>query len=427
MDPPVTRSQSNKSKKDNLLSFNSSSQDSGSNRNPHSTPTSSVSVNNSSIFDGLKNIACSLVTTLSEVLSGSPKNQSLSSSLSLNDKRNMVSDMESISHTMTNSLTEFLEKIGCLAGKLAKSFMSMRNDFNNRFLNRAHLSHKAWRFSNIDLRSTFATFPMLSYLQRYPLESKRTHGGLDDVRFIGHIQSCEKLHATTKTNNGKAEIKHGNRNHTLHKLAKSFMSMRNDFNNRFLNRAHLSHKAWRFSNIDLRSTFATFPMLSYLQRYPLESKRTHGGLDDVRFIGHIQSCEKLHATTKTNNGKAEIKHGNRNHTLHKLANYFMQWYLNLLPGVTSDHSETMSPFSRGPNSVDILRQSQTLGTGVNTNTLFNDDDVMNPSSNDEAEEEDNSPRIVIGDYTLEEREMMVKDWFNLNPDYVHSHKSTSEF
>ena len=237
----------------------------------------------------------------------------------------MVSDMESISHAMTNSLTEFLEKIGCLAGKL------------------------------------------------------------------------------------------------------SFMSMRNDFNNRFLNRAYLSHKAWRFSNIDLRSTFATFPMLSNLQRYPLESKRTHGGLDDVRFIGHIQSCEKLHATTKTNNGKAEIKHGNRNHTLHKLANYFMQWYLNLLPGVTSDHSETMSPFSRGPNSVDILRQSQTLGTGVNTNTLFNGDDVINPSSNDEAEEEDNSPRIVIGDYTLEEREMMVKDWFNLNPDYVHSHKSTSEF
>jgi hypothetical protein len=87
----------------------------------------------------------------------------------------------------------------------------------------------------------------------------------------------------------------------------------------------------------------------------------------------------------------------------------------------------MSPFSRGPNSVDILRQSQTLGTGVNTNTLFNGDDVINPSSNDEAEEEDNSPRIVIGDYTLEEKEMMVKDWFNLNPDYVHSHKSTSEF
>ena len=52
--------------------------------------------------------------------------------------------------------------------------------------------------------------------------------------------------------------------------------------------------------------------------------------------------------------------------------------------------------------------------------------MINPSSNDEAEEEDNSPRIVIGDYTLEEREMMVKDWFNLNPDYVHSHKSTSE-
>jgi hypothetical protein len=53
----------------------------------------------------------------------------------------------------------------------------------------------------------------------------------------------------------------------------------------------------------------------------------------------------------------------------------------------------MPPFSRGPNSVDILRQSQTLGTGVNTNTLFNGDDVINPSSNDEAEEEDNSPRI----------------------------------
>ena len=52
--------------------------------------------------------------------------------------------------------------------------------------------------------------------------------------------------------------------------------------------------------------------------------------------------------------------------------------------------------------------------------------MINPSSNDEAEEEDNSPRIVIGDYTLEEREKMVEDWFNLNPDYAHSQKSTLE-
>jgi len=210
------------------------------------------------------------------------------------------------------------------------------------------------------------------------------------------------------------------------KLYISFLSMRYYFNNCIFNRAHLSDKAWRLSNIDLRSTIATLPMLSILQRYPLEYKRSHGGWEEVRFIGHIQSCEKIHATTKTNNGKAETKHSNRNHTLLKLAKYFIQWYFNLLPGVTSDHSETLSPFSRNYNSVDILRQSQTLGTGVNTKTLFNDDDVMNPSSNDEAEEEDNSPRIVIGDYTLEEREKMVKDLFKNNPDYPHFQYSTSE-
>ena len=104
----------------------------------------------------------------------------------------------------------------------------------------------------------------------------------------------------------------------------------------------------------------------------------------------------------------------------------MQWYLNLLPGVTCDHSETLSPFSRGLNSVDILRQSQTLGTGVNTNTLFNSYDVMNPSYNDEDEEEDDSPRIDLGDYTLEEKKKMVNDWFIKNPEYALPQKSTLE-
>ena len=442
----ITRAQS---RREDQLSLNDGSQASESNEVPFSTPESSissnnttifgcfkniarstlkssVSINNNSIFNGLKNVACSLVTTLSEVFYGSSRNQSLSCSLSLNDKRNIVSDMESISHAMNNSLTDFFIKIGYLADKLYISFLSMRYYFNNCIFNRAHLSDKAWRLSNIDLRSTIATLPMLSILQRYPLEYKRSHGGWEEVRFIGHIQSCEKIHATTKTNNGKAETKHGNRNHTLHKLYISFLSMRYYFNNCIFNRAHLSDKAWRLSNIDLRSTIATLPMLSILQRYPLEYKRSHGGWEEVRFIGHIQSCEKIHATTKTNNGKAETKHSNRNHTLLKLAKYFIQWYFNLLPGVTSDHSETLSPFSRNYNSVDILRQSQTLGTGVNTNTLFNDDDVMNPSSNDEAEEEDNSPRIVIGDYTLEEREKMVKDLFKNNPDYPHFQYSTSE-
>ena len=80
----------------------------------------------------------------------------------------------------------------------------------------------------------------------------------------------------------------------------------------------------------------------------------------------------------------------------------------------------MSQTSRGPNSVDIQRQSQILGIGVNTNTLFNGDDVMNPPSNDEAEEEDNSPRIVPGDYTMEEIQKIVNDWFNLNTDYAQS-------
>ena len=127
-----------------------------------------------------------------------------------------------------NSLAEYLAKFGCPAGKNIKlqdnqfyiSFMSRRNDFSNRFLNRAHLSDKARRFTNKDLKSTIASILML---QRYPLEYKCAHCGMDDVRFIGHIQSCEKSHATTKTNNGKAEIKYGSRNHTLHKIAKFFL------------------------------------------------------------------------------------------------------------------------------------------------------------------------------------------------------------
>ena len=98
----------------------------------------------------------------------------------------------------------------------------------------------------------------------------------------------------------------------------------------------------------------------------------------------------------------------------------------MFPGITSDQNETLTPFSRGPNSVDILRQSQTLGTGVNTNTLFNGDDVINPSSNDEAEEEDNSPRIVLGDYTTEEMQKIARDWFIKNPEYALPQKSTLE-
>ena len=50
---------------------------------------------------------------------------------------------------------------------------------------------------------------------------------------------------------------------------------------------------------------------------------------------------------------------------------------------------------------------------------------MNPSYNDEVEEEDNSPRIVIGDCTTEEMQKMVNDWFINNPEYAHSQKSKS--
>ena len=51
---------------------------------------------------------------------------------------------------------------------------------------------------------------------------------------------------------------------------------------------------------------------------------------------------------------------------------------------------------------------------------------MNPSSNNEAEEGDNSSRIVLGDYTIEEMEKMVNDWFINNPEYSHSQMSTLE-
>ena len=74
----------------------------------------------------------------------------------------------------------------------------------------------------------------------------------------------------------------------------------------------------------------------------------------------------------------------------------------MIQNINTNDSETLSPFSRGPNSVDIQRQSQTLGTGANKDTLFNSYDVMNPSYNDEVEEEDNSLRIVIGYYTTTE-------------------------
>ena len=98
----------------------------------------------------------------------------------------------------------------------------------------------------------------------------------------------------------------------------------------------------------------------------------------------------------------------------------------MIRNINTNDSGTVPPLSRGPNSVDILRQSQTLGTGANTNTLLNDDDVMNPSSNNEAEEGDNSSRIVLGDYTIEEMEKMVSDWFIINPEYAHPQMSTLE-
>jgi hypothetical protein len=41
------------------------------------------------------------------------------------------------------------------------------------------------------------------------------------------------------------------------------------------------------------------------------------------------------------------------------------------------------------NSVNIQRQSQILGMGVNIETLFSSYDVMNPSYNEKVEEEDN--------------------------------------
>jgi hypothetical protein len=89
----------------------------------------------------------------------------------------------------------------------------------------------------------------------------------------------------------------------------------------------------------------------------------------------------------------------------------------MIRNINTNDSGTVPPLSRGSNSVDILRKSQTLGTGANTNTLLNDDDVMNPPSNNEAEVGDNSSRIVLGDCTIEEMEKMV---------YAHSQMSTLE-
>ena len=51
---------------------------------------------------------------------------------------------------------------------------------------------------------------------------------------------------------------------------------------------------------------------------------------------------------------------------------------------------------------------------------------MSSSYIDEDEEEDNSPRIVLGDYTIEEMEKMANDWFIKNPEYALPQKSTLE-
>jgi hypothetical protein len=54
--------------------------------------------------------------------------------------------------------------------------------------------------------------------------------------------------------------------------------------------------------------------------------------------------------------------------------------------------------------------------GVNMDTLFNNYDVMNPSYNDEVEEEDNPLRIVIGYRRIHNREQRkckrwLMNWF----------------
>jgi hypothetical protein len=605
-----------------------------------------------------------------------------------------------------NSLAEYLAKFGCPAGKNIKlqdnqfyiSFMSRRNDFSNRFLNRAHLSDKARRFTNKDLKSTIASILML---QRYPLEYKCAHCGMDDVRFIGHIQSCEKSHATTKTNNGKAEIKYGSRNHTLHKIAKFFLQwffnlipgVTSDFKHEPLLREHYSPIKSRSARVVRRNNTEnqsqnTTPASQLLPRdnavnqlhdetpasqevqaitenqlqnttlapqepqvgpmdpisqltvqtnspisnannsgtqpSPTQGQTFHTDLikdlnamentlsvtthpqtirDDIRptpvstqtsqsshkykngqrgdftlvtvfpgendklYIGDF-TCHSNFVKSNRNknfhkvgdkvlwkyNGVAEKAHlaketlygslwdhgggiipfaydsaGNPSKDTRKFINHifargdkdngtkrewdneatrvqykkrfldtlsciiasaiardikamertfgiqhimknnddvFDQANLELTDGESTDDentdsgeetpivntvntpsatastresaanimirnintndSGTVPPLSRGPNSVDILRQSQTLGTGANTNTLLNDDDVMNPSSNNEAEEGDNSSRIVLGDYTREEMEKMVSDWFIINPEYAHSQMSTLE-
>ena len=98
----------------------------------------------------------------------------------------------------------------------------------------------------------------------------------------------------------------------------------------------------------------------------------------------------------------------------------------MIQNINTNDSGSVSPLSRGPNSVDIQRQSQILDTGANKDILFNSYDVMNPSYNDEDEEEDDSPRIDLGDYTLEEKKKMVNDWFIKNPEYALPQKSTLE-